>query len=327
MLRNDVSGFETPAGPETDSSSLSLRNHLVPQALFQESTSPRPMLSRNNSSYLDSTSASSIVRSSTRTSSIGSTTSSFLDDIKHEVMVNYLYQQQCSRLWVSDGSGELEGVLLRKARHSYLTCPPALADSELATMCAELNVQVAMTVNSRVIKTFLDWSPEAVDVPLMNGLRVQILLNIRDLAKARKHQFAALIAIEALLVVWDDEASNIMRRARAIESELMQLVWQTGLPGADGEIFDDKPSAYAGSDIEAESTQVLSEQRPTHLMNTVLVAFTLVIVVTLLGLGCRSVAIEIAVDKIYLRLAFLALIPVQIFFTLVSRSSSLILRI
>ena len=317
-MRNNDSKIDMPAAQETESPSPSVLDYLPPPALFPELTSSRPTLSRNSSSYLDLSKASSIVRSSTRTSSIGSTTSSFLDDIKHEVMVNYLYQQQCARLWVSDGSGELEGVLLRKSRHNYLACPPALADSELAAMCAELNVQVAMTVNSRVIKTFLDWSPEAVDVPLMNGLRVQILPGIQDLAKARKHQFAALVATEALLVVWDDEASNIMRRARAIESELMQLVWQTGLPGGDGEMLDDKHSAYAGSDIDAESTQVLSEQRPTHLMNTVLVAFTLVIVVTLLGLGCRSVAIEIAVDKIYLRLAFFALIPVQIFFTLVS---------
>ncbi|KAK5311800.1 hypothetical protein LTR93_011598 [Exophiala xenobiotica] len=51
-------------------------------------------------------------------------------------------------------------------------------------------------------------------------------------------------------------------------------------------------------------------------MNTVLVAFTLIIVIALLGLACRSLAIEIAVDKSYLRLAFLSLVPVQIFFTL-----------
>src|SRR3569833_3397067 len=48
--------------------------------------------------------------------------SMFLDDIKHEVMVNYLYQQQCSQLWVSDGSGEVEGVLLRKTRGQYMAC-------------------------------------------------------------------------------------------------------------------------------------------------------------------------------------------------------------
>ena len=71
-----------------------------------------------------------------------STRSSFVDDIKHEVMVNYLYQQQCSHLWVSDGSGEHEGVLLRKGRNHYLACPPQLASSSFAMACAALNVQV-----------------------------------------------------------------------------------------------------------------------------------------------------------------------------------------
>lgn len=66
----------------------------------------------------------------------------FVDDIKHEVMVNYLYQQQCSRLWVSDGSGEVEGVLLRKVRGQYLACPPQLADSPFAMACTTLNVPV-----------------------------------------------------------------------------------------------------------------------------------------------------------------------------------------
>ncbi len=68
--------------------------------------------------------------------------SMFLDDIKHEVMVNYLYQQQCSHLWVSDGSGEIEGVLLRKSRGQYMACPPQLGNSPFAMACAALNVQV-----------------------------------------------------------------------------------------------------------------------------------------------------------------------------------------
>lgn len=65
-----------------------------------------------------------------------------LEDIKHEVMVNYLYQQQCSYLWVANGSGEIEGVLLRKSRGQYMACPPALGNSPFATACAALNVQV-----------------------------------------------------------------------------------------------------------------------------------------------------------------------------------------
>jgi len=74
--------------------------------------------------------------------SVRSTGSSVLDDIKHEVMVNYLYQQQCSHLWVSDGSGEIEGVLLRKTRGQYMACPPQLGSSPFAMACAALNVQV-----------------------------------------------------------------------------------------------------------------------------------------------------------------------------------------
>jgi hypothetical protein len=68
----------------------------------------------------------------------------FLDDIKHEVMVNYLYQQQCAHLWVSDGSGEIEGVLLRKSRGQYMACPPQLGNSPFAVACAALNVQVGL---------------------------------------------------------------------------------------------------------------------------------------------------------------------------------------
>jgi len=68
--------------------------------------------------------------------------STFLDDIRHEVMVNYLYQQQCSMLWVSDGSGMVEGVLLRKAKNMYMACPPGLGETPFAAACAALNVQV-----------------------------------------------------------------------------------------------------------------------------------------------------------------------------------------
>lgn len=91
---------------------------------------------------------SSSGRSSRSTPSVQS--SVFLDDIKHEVMVNYLYQQQCSQLWVSDGSGEVEGVLLRKARGHYMACPPQLGNSPFAMACAALNVQVSSILQAHI---------------------------------------------------------------------------------------------------------------------------------------------------------------------------------
>lgn len=170
-----------------------------------------------------------------------------------------------------------------------------------------------MTVNSRVIKTFLQWSPDAVDVPLLNGLRIQILPTIEDLPRARKHQFAAFVASEALLVVWDDDALHLVERAKLIESELMELVWKNGPSDDDGEKKDPNVAVF---EIDEESGEFIPEKRALHLQNTVLVALTLILVITFLGAGARQLAIEVEVDGSYIRLALLALTPVQIFFTL-----------
>ncbi|KAI0174601.1 glycosyl transferase family group 2-domain-containing protein [Pestalotiopsis sp. NC0098] len=237
----------------------------------------------------------------------------FMDDIKHEVMVNYLYQQQCSHLWVSDGSGEVEGVLLRKSRGQYMACPPQLADSPFAIAASALNLPCVMTVNSRVIKTFLSWSPDAVDVPLMNGLRIQIVPTMEDLPRARKHQFAAFVASEALLVVWDDDALHLVQRAKAIESELMELVWAADNQGDD----DEKPGPGVSEyEIDEESGEIKPESRPVHMQNTYLVSITMIIVVTSIGAAWRQLAVEVSVDGSYVRLALCALFPIQIFFTL-----------
>lgn len=168
-------------------------------------------------------------------------------------------------------------------------------------------------MNSRVIKTFLSWSPDAVDVPLLNGLRIQILPTIEDLPRARKHQFAAFIASEALLVIWDDDALHLIDRAKSIESELMELVWQAGENGEDSE----KKGALATEyEIDEESGEYRLPKRPIHLQNTILVSITMAIIITTLGAGGRSLAQEVTVDHSYTRLALLVLTPVQIFFTL-----------
>lgn len=171
-----------------------------------------------------------------------------------------------------------------------------------------------MTVNSRVIKTFLQWSPDAVDVPLMNGLRVQILPTIDDLPRARKHQFAAFVASEGLLVVWDDDALHLVQRAKAIESELMELVWRTGSEEED----DEKKAGVAVGEVEIdeESGEIKPEMRPVHMLNTYLVSLTLILVTVSLGAAFRQLAIEVSVDGSFIRLALVALFPVQIFFTL-----------
>ncbi|KXT15161.1 hypothetical protein AC579_7930 [Pseudocercospora musae] len=259
---------------------------------------------------------------SSRTSLAPSTksrASGFIEEIRHEVLVNHLFQQLCMARWIGDGAGEREGVLARKSKGHYLACPANLVESALADGCIALNVPYAMTVNSRVIKTFLAWS-NAVDVPLKNGLRVQVIPTLEDLPRARKLQFAAFVAQDGLLVVWDDDAANLVPRAQSIESELIDVVWKTGNSSNEDEEEssgnEKKVPRVTAQIVDEESGEIAPEERPTHLMNTVLVSLTLFLITIMLGAGFRQIAIELTVDKSYLRLAFLALTPVQVFFTL-----------
>ncbi|KAK3673206.1 hypothetical protein LTR78_007046 [Recurvomyces mirabilis] len=243
---------------------------------------------------------------------------SLMEDIKHEVMVNYLFQQGCARMWFGDSSGETEGILIRKTKASYLACPPDLIQSALASGVRALNLPCAMTVNSRVIKTYLAWAPDAIDVPLKGGLRVQVLPSMEYLGAARKAQSAAFIANEGLLVVWDDDTNNLIPRAAAIEAELMDLIWQTGSDAQVEEEMSDekKPPRVTALEVDEESGELLPEKRPTHLQNTVLVSITLCLIIVMLGSGWRQLVVETVVDKNYIRLAFILLTPVQVFFTL-----------
>ncbi|KAF2873256.1 glycosyl transferase family group 2-domain-containing protein [Massariosphaeria phaeospora] len=257
---------------------------------------------------------------SRRNSFTGSTHSSsnysHMEEVKHEIMANHLFEKQCKKLWISELSGGLEGIVLRKRRGHYITYPPTLSYSSFAYYCSLMNIRVAMTVSSRIIQTLLHLSPRATDVPLKNGLRIQILSTMDDLPKARKNQFAAFLAVESLLVVWDDDPMNIVERATAIEDELVDLVWRAGETQEASSGEDKKKQPADGVEVDVESGDIKSDYRPVHLTNSVLVAFALCIIVIMLGAGVRQIAIGIMVDKQYARLAFLALVPIQIFFTL-----------
>ena len=69
--------------------------------------------------------------------------SSYVDDIKHEVMVNYLYQQQQSNLWIHDVRDREEGVLIKKARDVYMGAPPEVVHSQFGWCVRQMNVPVS----------------------------------------------------------------------------------------------------------------------------------------------------------------------------------------
>jgi hypothetical protein len=179
-----------------------------------------------------------------------------------------------------------------------------------------------MTVHSPVIKSFLEAMPESVDIPLLNGLAVQIIPTVGDLARARTHQFAACIASEGLLVVWDDDAANMLSRAKSIEWELMQLLWTTDPKDMTSKNTSKINLAIAEKEVGDDSSleNAALKQRPTMFINTILVSISLFVLIGTLGLGLREILIELMVEKgyttgsPYTRFAFLALTPIWMFF-------------
>ncbi len=78
-------------------------------------------------------------------------------DIKADVMVNWLYQQQMERLWTTGDRGE--GVLLKKKRAEYTCCPQELQQdyAGLFDAVVKLNVRVGHPSISFVFLKRLTW--------------------------------------------------------------------------------------------------------------------------------------------------------------------------
>ena len=123
-----------------------------------------------------------------------------------------------------------------------------------------------------------------------------------------------------MLVVWDDEPRNVLNRAMKIEESLMQFVWST----SEAELEEKKESANVSTTeltdgsltpTEMEEAQK-AQNRPTLLINPIMVGLTLTLLIAALGLGWGKLAQEVAIDGNYTRLALLVVTPCQVFVSL-----------
>ena len=177
-----------------------------------------------------------------------------------------------------------------------------------------------MTVNTRVIKIFL-MRHTADYVPLSDGLRLQVLPSLEYLTRCQKHHFGAFIQDQQMLVVWDDQPQNLLHRAAKVEESLMEMIW-----GNDEmlEQVDEKKSANVSTIELADGTvtpgeledALTTENRPTLLINPIMVGLTLTLLTAALGLGWRNLAQEVSIDGKYIRSALLVVTPCQIFVSL-----------
>lgn len=181
-------------------------------------------------------------------------------------------------------------------------------------------------MSTRIVKRILAIHNNSY-VPLPHGQRLQVIHSMAYLPMCQKHHFGAFIRDENLLVVWDDEPTNLIQRANKFEESLLQMIWRdheedSETPDDEKEPANATVSEFGNGDSgmapeELEEALVI-ENRPTLLINPTIVGLTVALLVAALGLGWRSLAQEFAIDGGFTRLSLLVVTPAQIFVSLVS---------
>ncbi|KAF2020282.1 hypothetical protein BU24DRAFT_366132 [Aaosphaeria arxii CBS 175.79] len=206
-------------------------------------------------------------------------------------MVNWLHSKQEERIWTTGHPGE--GVVLKQTKGRYVCCPSELQDDDS---------QFYQSVSS-------------LNVRITSGLRLQVVPSLRELPYCQKHQSAAFIQEEQLLVVWEDDPKRLLERATFIESMLMQRVWgqDPAVPGS-----NDQKGAFATVTRAGEDDTEVAAEKPRRLVlnQSVLTAATLTLVLSAIGSGWRNIAIELLVDRNWIRMGFLACLFPQIWLAL-----------
>ena len=179
-----------------------------------------------------------------------------------------------------------------------------------------------MTVNTRVIKLIMARN-ERPYVELTPGLRLQVIPEIHSLPHCQKHQSAAFIAEQQILVVWEDDPKKLLDRCTYIQDTLMRMIWgnDSAFPG---DSTDEKNELYVEINaVPFENDEPDLERaaephrRPIILIQPMLGGATLFMVMTALGGGWRELTVEAYLDRTYLRVLFVACIVPQIWLGLV----------
>ena len=166
-----------------------------------------------------------------------------------------------------------------------------------------------MTINTGTIKVLLCLEDNAF-VDLGNGLRIQILPSIAYLATCQVHHFAAFIQDSATLVIWGDDPNQILEWGTRIEKQiaLASSTYSKDHWGRKSVIVSEKA---VGPDPGDEVDIKEEKPRRVAVLHSLLTALTLMLLLVAIGTGWRQIATETAYDKNMLRMAFLAVVPLQ----------------
>lgn len=112
--------------------------------------------------------------------------------------------------------------------------------------------------------------------------------------------------------MWDDDPNRILERAEELEKTLVKMVWRnhSAYPEANEKV-DDVQIEEVEVTSDVESGHASTKPRPIMMLQAIYTALAITTSMTIIALGWRQVAIEIAMDHQYLRVCLvLAILPV-----------------
>ncbi|EXJ80994.1 hypothetical protein A1O3_07282 [Capronia epimyces CBS 606.96] len=237
-------------------------------------------------------------------------------NVKFEVMLLYLRQQQLEKRWAEGNS--TEGVILKKSKDDFI-CQPADLSKHVNGFYNEikkLNVKVAMTVRTSAIRKFLQEYQQPF-VPFSQGQHLQIIEDISALSFCKRHHYAAFVRSQGMLVVWAEDPTEVISRSEQIETLLVNMLWDMDSSDDEDEILIAKEKVATSPDRSTGSRHIDEEgvwdkPRKTVIYQAFLVACVSILTIFCLSIGWRQIALEIKIDNSYTRLAILAAAPLQL---------------
>lgn len=190
-----------------------------------------------------------------------------------------------------------------------------------------------ITIKDRVVTVLLS-QPDLLYIPIQDNLRLQIVPDVEYIPRCQRSQGAAFCKNQDMLVVWGDSVDATEQRADKYLKQMVEVFSQGfgtyGDKDKDAVMVKEMPmdgseDAYSG-DLDPEDNYQ-EPRRPIVLIQAVLSAMTLLLIVAALGAGYRQIAIETGIDHSYIRLAFVLVLPLQVWLALVSRRSEVILKV
>lgn len=177
-----------------------------------------------------------------------------------------------------------------------------------------------MTITSRAVETYLSIHPHSTTIPLADGGQLQMLGTLDDLPNARRYHYAAYIRSEGYLLVWGEDPMTLPTKASEIEQGLMRMLWTGG--ANDSQDFEKEAMkkvdvTVEAVDIDTAETQTV-QPRQRNLQHACMISIVLGLCVVIVGLSLRTLVHETAIDHTYTRFALCAILPIIIFFSMVS---------